>query len=542
LKKSQIYCFLGGILMKKCIAVLCVLFLAGAMAFAGGQSQRGAGSGSPKGQPVQINVEVFDRGTDGGRSDVTTNNWTSWIQEKLLKEENIAVTFVAVSRWDEVPSLNNLMAAGNAPDVCLTYDGNLIVNYRDLGGLYDMQPNIERLMPDLKRFLGPDSSLPGKDLIYRNQDTETKQVFSIPARRMNVAMDGTFIRKDWLDKLGLAIPKTTQEFYDTMLAFKEKDPGGVGKEKMMPFTLLSNFHMGVDTIPDSFVDPNLSRKDMWINEIAGRRYLWPGYKEGIRFMNKMYNAGLINRDFPLNTAAQDLERDVKSGLAGCYIRDWDHAYRDSPGIYQDLVKNIPTAELVPIDPFTNSRGVATRRAHDPAGVNFFIPAFSKNPEAAMRYVNWLSRDENKRFLQIGPEGVTHDIVSGVPKLKPAAGLWIQNSPQNLDYTISVNGLDVGDPELNIKVLANSYTVPAHLIIDAYNMATKNTWNIPVIPVTLSAAGPYAATLADKGNQLITEAITCAPGQFDRVWDAGIADWMASGGQVILEERKAKYIE
>jgi hypothetical protein len=57
-----------------------------------------------------------------------------------------------------------------------------------------MQPNIESLMPDLKKFLGPDPSLPGKDLIYRNQDIDTKQVFFIPARRMNVALNGVFIR------------------------------------------------------------------------------------------------------------------------------------------------------------------------------------------------------------------------------------------------------------------------------------------------------------------------------------------------------------
>jgi putative aldouronate transport system substrate-binding protein len=525
--------------------MLWVLFLAGMMVFTGCRRQQGSGegqAGSAKGPPVKISVEVFDRGTDGGRSDVTKNNWTDWIQEKLLNEENIEVTFVAVSRWDEVPALNNLMAAGAAPDVCLTYDANLIASYRDLGGLYDMQPNIESLMPDLKKFLGPDPSIPGRDLIYRNQDIDTKQVFFIPARRMNVALNGVFIRKDWLDKLGLGLPKTTQEFFDVMLAFKEQDPGGVGRENVMPFTMLSNFHMGVDIIPDSFVDVNLSPKEKWINEIASRHYLWSGYKEGIRYLNQMYNAGLINRDFPLNTAAQDLERDVKSGLAGCYIRDWDHAYRDSPGIYQDLLKNVPTAELVPIDPFTNSGGAASRQAYDPAGVNFIIPSFSQNPEAAMRYVNWLSRDENKRFLQIGPEGTTYDMVDGVPKLKPATGLWIQNSPQNIDYTISINGLDVGDPELNIKVLANSYTVPPQLIVDAYNMATKNTWTVPVVPVTLSAAGPYAASLQDKGNQLLTEAITRPPGQFDRIWDMGIADWMASGGQAILEEREAKYIE
>jgi hypothetical protein len=83
--------------MKRRFITLWVLLLMGMTAFAGSQRQGGQ-SASSMSPPVQISVEVFDRGTDGGRTDVTKNNWTGWIQEKLLKEENIAVTFVAVSR------------------------------------------------------------------------------------------------------------------------------------------------------------------------------------------------------------------------------------------------------------------------------------------------------------------------------------------------------------------------------------------------------------------------------------------------------------
>ncbi|HPU63304.1 MAG TPA: hypothetical protein PK304_04055, partial [Mobilitalea sp.] len=140
----------------------------------------------------EITVEVFDRGTDGGKTDPTNNYYTDWIKQKCLEELNLGVTFVAVSRWEETDQLNNLMAAGTAPDVCLTYSGDLIAHYRDLGGLTDLAPYIETLLPDLKEFLGPDLALPGRDMIYRNMDTETGAVYSIPARRMNVAQVGTF--------------------------------------------------------------------------------------------------------------------------------------------------------------------------------------------------------------------------------------------------------------------------------------------------------------------------------------------------------------
>ena len=109
------------------------------------------------------------------------------------------------------------MAASSAPDVCLTYSTSLISNYRDLGGLVDLAPYIDSLLPDLKAFLGPDLSVPGRDMIVRDLIPETGAVYSIPARRMNPAGANTFIRKDWLDKLGLPLPTTTQEFYDALL-------------------------------------------------------------------------------------------------------------------------------------------------------------------------------------------------------------------------------------------------------------------------------------------------------------------------------------
>jgi putative aldouronate transport system substrate-binding protein len=525
--------------MKRIIMGILVILISSVFAFAGGQS--GSSAPAAKG-PVAITVEVFDRGTDGGRSDPVNNNWTKWIQEKVLKDENISVTFIPVPRSNETTALNNLMAAGNPPDVCLTYSGDLINNYRDLGGLVDLAPSIDTLLPDLKKFLGPDMALPGRDFIRRNLDTDTGKIFSIPSRRMNTARIGTFIRKDWLDKLGLPLPKTPQEFYDALLAFKEKDPGGVGVNNVIPFTMTRDVRWRAGNLLDSFVDPNLSDRDRWVNSVVNRSYLLPGYKEGVRFLNKMYNAGLIDRDFPLAVDETPGDNLFKSGVVGSYIGNWDQVYRDSPGLYRDLKTNVPTAEVVAIDPFTDSRGITAKTSYDAAGVNFFIPASAKNPEAALRYINWLARFENYNFLQIGPEGIVHDMVDGIPKLKAGPGLWIQNSPQNIDYTIHINGLDLGDETKNARALASSYTVDPALIVNAYDLAMKNARAAMVVPVTLSAAGPYTQTLTDKGDVWMAEAITCPPAQFDQVWNTNLADWLASGAQVIIDERKEKYIE
>jgi putative aldouronate transport system substrate-binding protein len=522
--------------MKRIMMGMLIILISSGFVFARGQS---GGSSSAAGQAAEITVEVFNRGTDGGRTDPTNNNWTKWIQEKILKEENIKVTFVSIPRTEEIPALTNLMAAGTPPDICLTYTESFAAQYRDLGGLYDMAPRAEALLPDLKKFLGPDQALPGRDLMYRYMING--KVFYIPARRANVAHRGTFIRKDWLDKLGLPLPKTTQEFYEALKAFKEKDPGGIGSARVIPITSNKGTWFQFGNLAETFVDPNISDRDRWVYTVVDRTYLYPGYKEGVRFLNKMYNEGLIDPDFPLQSADDPVWDLIKSGRVGAYSHNWDQVYRDSPGMLRDLQKNVPGAEMVPIDPFTNSRGVTYKSSHDAVGVLYFIPASSKNPEAAMRYLNWLARDENRIFLQIGPEGILHDMVNGVPRIKAATGLWIQNSPQNIDYTLMINGLDLGDPDKSAQALAFSYTVDPQLIVDAYAMSMANAKPLPVVPdVALTAAGPYVQTLQDKGDVLMAESITCPAAQFDRVWDAGIADWLASGAQAILNERIAKY--
>jgi putative aldouronate transport system substrate-binding protein len=524
--------------MKLCkffILSVTLFSMTAAILFAGGQ---GGGSAGTKPVASSISVEVFDRGTDGGRSDPTNNNWTTWIREKLLKDENIDITFVAIPRGQEGPGLTTMMAAGDAPDISISYDTGLVTTFSIQGGLVDMNPYVDSLMPDLKEWLGDDEALPGKKLIYRLLDRQTDKLYAVPARRTVLPREGLFIRKDWLDKLGLPLPTTTEEFYNTMVAFKEKDPGGVGKEKVIPFAVL-NTHTAFMMIRGAFLDPNLSDKDLWINGYLMQN----GEKEAARFLNRMYNAGLIDRDFPLydndTTPSENL---VKSGIVGSFSRDWDYAYRDSPGIFTMLRQNISTAVLEPISPFANSQGKTPREIYDPAGIYSFIPVYSKAPEAAMRYLNWLARIENCNFLQIGPEGIVHDIVDGVPQLRAASGLWIQNSSYNMDYTFPHNGLNLGDAAKNMKALTKGYRPEfADLVNKAYTLAMKDGKPYPVVPVTLTAGVAHTATLSGKENSLKVTAITCPPEQFDRIWDEGIKDWLASGGQAVIDERRAKYI-
>jgi putative aldouronate transport system substrate-binding protein len=490
--------------------------------------------------PSKITVEIFDRGNVGG-TDPTDNYYTDWIKEKVLADLNIEVEFVAISRWEETDQLNNLMAAGTAPDVCFTYSGELVTNYGLQGGLVDMTPYVDEFLPDLKEFLGPDLALPGRDMIMRRQDTDTLEMYSVHARRMNVAQVGTFIRKDWLDALDLGIPQTRDEFVDALRAFKENDPGNVGADKIIPFTMTNDVRWRASTLLESFVDPTISDEDRWVNSVADRQFLLPGYKEGFRLLNQMYNEGLIDPEFALYTDDTASDNLIKSGVVGAFIHNWDQPYRDTPGLLRDLLVNVPDAEIIAIDPFVNSEGKTMKGLYDAAGLNIIIPSFSKNIEGALQYINWMAIFENRNYLQIGDEGVTHELVDGVPKLITVEGEKIMNSPQNIDYTFVINGLDLGSDELNALAVPNAYTWPAEMIVDAYNNSMKDGRPAIIVPVTIESAGPVNEVLVDKGETLMAQSVTAAPDMFDRIWDAGIEDWLNSGAATVIAERAEKYI-
>jgi putative aldouronate transport system substrate-binding protein len=496
------------------------------------------------GKQASIRVLIFDRGTDGGKTNPIDNKWTEWISKKLLQDENIVIEFVPVPRSQEEQSLVNLMAAGNPPDVCYTYSTDNITNWADQGGIFDVSPYLDSTLKDLKAFLGPDPTLPGKHLITRNMNAKSGQVFSMPGRRMNVARLNTFIRKDWLDKLGLPVPKTIQEYYNALVAFKERDPGKVGKNRVIPYIVTQDVRWSAGSILESFIDPNISIKDRWVNTVVERYALIPNYKEGVRFLNTMYNAGLIDPDFPLYNDDEKMNNLIKSGVVGSFGHNWDQIFRDSERLLTDLIKNVPDAQWIAVDCMTASDGITHKISYDPAGVNYFIPIASKNPDAAMRYLNWLSQFENYDFIQIGPEGIVHNMIDGVPKLIPGApDGWIQNSAQNIDYTPIMNGLFLKTEEESIKALATSYPWPAEMVMTAYNVAMTNAKPSPIIVPSspLVTAGPLNQTLQDKAKAFYVQAIRAAPNNFDKTWDSAITDWLTTGGETIRKERAEKYV-
>jgi len=520
--------------MKKISLVLVILLMATAFVF--GQRTPAAPAAAPLAPTGKLTVMVFDRGSDGGRTQAHNNEWTRWIQTKVKQDLNIDITFVPVGRWSEGDDVTNMMASNSAPDLCYTYNLGMIESFRDQGGIMDLAPYVNTYLPDLKKLLGADPSFPGKELVYRDADIRTGRIFSIPSYRVVIAQRNIFIRKDWLDKLGMGVPVNFEQLYTALKAFRDRDPGGVGRNRVVPFGVNEDVRWGLADLIHHFFPNNLSDRDRWINQVADRFITMPGYKRGVQEMNKWYNENLIFKDFALMRTADDFYNQIKSGVVGAFCQNWDFPYRPDINITEDLRRNVAGAEYVPIS-VTNNKQVM-----DKPGLRIFIPNFSPNKDAALKYLNWLAKQENYSFLQLGREGVNHRMVNNIPQTiaAPAGHQWIQNSPNNIDLTMPMNGVELGSDELNGRALVFSYgNTPPQVISNAYQTSVRLARG-PAVWQATTRVNQYNGDLREKADELIALAIMARPQDFNRVWDNGIRDWMRSGGQEVINERTSLY--
>ena len=521
--------------MRKLWLVLVIFMMATAMLFAGGGGQQTTTTASGG----AIRVEIFDRGTDGGRSLAYDNAWTKWVIEKVKKDLNIDVTFVPVGRWSEETDLVNLIAAGNAPDLCYTYNGGNVANFRNQGGLLDLAPYIDQYLPDLKTLLGADPAITGQDFINRQKDVNTGAIYSIQAARVALAQRNIFIRKDWLDALRMPMPTSIEQFYTTLTAFRARAtelPGGLTQARVVPFMTGDDIRWSLADFMNHFMNSQTDR-ERWIRDIYESNFMVPGYKNGVQEMNKWYNENLIYRDFPLITTETDSNNILKSGVAGAFAGNWDSPFRVDTQINADLARNVAGAEFVPVD-----LNLKNKSMMDKAGLYMFVPASSKNPIGALRYLNWLARPENYRFLQIGEVNVNHILENGAPRIfaMPANHPWIQNSAQNIDMTMPMNGVQMGNDTLNARVLALGYGAIATSVIEnAYAISVKGA-RAPMIYIATTTVTQYSQTLVDKRKTLLAQSVTAATAQFSATYDRLYADWLASGAQQVYDERARLY--
>ncbi|NMA83549.1 MAG: extracellular solute-binding protein [Epulopiscium sp.] len=343
------------------------------------------------------------------------------IVKETEEATNIKINWIEVpqSSWKE--KTNIAFASGDLPDVFASGGIDTALHYEQFLILDDLieqyAPNVQKILEDPRYAQGlkaPDGKihqLPGGDEAFNNQ------------------MDKTlWINQAWLDTLGLKMPTTTDEFYDVLKAFKEKDPNGNGKADEIPLTFqgITTWATGMSNLFGPFgVLETGSHVFMDGDKVvfAAREQ---GYYDALQWMHKLFKEGLIDQEAFSHSAEQYGSKAKGKDIIGATVN-----WRPDVTVGPELGDNY--THVVPLKGPEGKQMVSLNNIVRTSG--FGITTACKNPEALIRwydYINssmemtlkWSRGVENEHWKKV--EG---DKFMFTPENRPAdvnAGEWKNN--------------------------------------------------------------------------------------------------------------------
>ncbi|MFC4809928.1 extracellular solute-binding protein [Paenibacillus sp. GCM10023250] len=374
----------------------------------GGGSQTGnasAGPADPFGkyaEPVELavgqKVDPSDKSLPAG--DTPENNqFTRYIKDNLNIDVTDAFT-ASPTNYDQKVSLS--ISSNDLPDA-------MIVNAQQLRSMYE-NGQLADLTEAFGQYASPALKRVLQDSNKRALDTVTfdGKIMALPQAE-DAGIHEMWIRKDWLDKLGLEPPKTMADLEKVAEAFVKQDPDGDGKADTIGIAgpsssgkMYANF---LDSANNLYgFDPIFSAygayPGYWVKDADGNPAYGstlPQTKEALGKLRDLYAKGLIDPQMAIRT---DSGESIVSGQTGMFFAPWWMGY----GPLTDAVKQDPKANwqayALPLD----AEGRFSPHLSAPAGQFVVISKDYKHPEAVIKLQNLLLRDENQFDLAKGSIG------------------------------------------------------------------------------------------------------------------------------------------
>lgn len=314
---------------------------------------------------------------------------------EMEKLTGMKLTFDTPAVESYLTKKNLAFASGEVPDIF--FSGPLTANDevvygQEQGVLIPLEGLIDKYAPNLKQILKDNPE------VRSSITLPDGHIYSLP-RINNVTRDlatsKLWINKKWLEKLNLQMPKSTDDLYHILKAFKENDPNGNGKADEIAFTSIK-----ISDIRPFLLGAfgELASGTSYISVIDGKLRFYPaqpGYKEMLVYLNKLHKEGLLDNE----TYAQSNQQLTAKGNAGLL------GVLQSGGGAFTVVGTDKNDDYTLIPPLTspvNSTLMYPKSSNVTRGL-FSITNKNKYPEATIRWIDYFYSDEGSVLSVFGKE-------------------------------------------------------------------------------------------------------------------------------------------
>ncbi|MHB1453844.1 MAG: extracellular solute-binding protein [Saccharofermentanales bacterium] len=385
----------------------------------GSASQDSAGSSSAAGNSAAESLKVNQTGfpiISGGKlqisimiprqagmpADYETLDFTKKYQEMT----GIDIKFIVIGEGEQFEKKQAAISSGNVPDIFAIYSAVFtsgeIYKYAKEGLFVEVGSKLAKWAPNISKTL---ASVPAAKSSSTLSDGK---IYSLPNLVSPAYGQHWVINKKWLTELGLAMPKTIDEFYNVLKMFKSGDPNGNNQADEQGFAM---WEWNPNMWNPWGLDLNWY-KQMSVDE-TGKVAVGPlttNFREGIRFWNKCYNEGLVYKK-AIGANYTEFQAILAQGKVGCFIWPWPQTC-------------ISEAQLYDYVPFAFPKGNNT--GNFKAGVSTYsngvtpnsviITKSCKSVEAALRFLDYFYTPEGAMLKSYGAPGTYYNIIAGKFKM------------------------------------------------------------------------------------------------------------------------------
>lgn len=317
------------------------------------------------------------KGTPYESDNAINNVWTRYLKNKLNVQNEIA--FEANDGTDYQQKVSMAIVSGEIPDIMVVPDRETLVQLYENDLIEDLTSAYENTASD--RIKEIYDSYDGRVLDTAKFDDK---LMALPTTEISHGPGVLWLRKDWMDKLGLSEPKTMEDIEHILTQFVEKDPGGNGAGKTIGLVVDNEQPVGISggqyEINNIFALYGAFPKQ-WIDDGSGKTVygsIQPEMKPALAKVADMYKKGLIDRQFAVRTS-DDRKALLTSGKSGSFLDNWWGSWTVA-----DSLKLNPDAEWVPYVAPQSEDGSVTMFTGKPTSSYLVVRKGFSHPEAAIK--------------------------------------------------------------------------------------------------------------------------------------------------------------
>ncbi|MDF2927373.1 MAG: hypothetical protein K0R57_6287 [Paenibacillaceae bacterium] len=350
----------------------------------------------------KITATIYERGNvPNGMGTIEENMWSKWTNEKGPND----IKFTAVPRWESSQKLNVLFASGSAPDLIFEFGTGIRNSLFAQKQLMPLDDLIEKNSTVYKALLQKYPQLKKAGIKSDGKLYEVGRINEV------YPLSSVFIRQDWLDKLGLQMPKTTEEMIAVAKAFTEKDPDGNGKNDTYGIAGIQSGGMGG---PIRYM---FNANWVNVNDKNELQFGLDNMKLQAQFKRDLYEAGVMDKDFLTDKDGSKAAQDFLNGKVG--IMSWmtnDFSAFAAKEL-ATFMKNVPGGKLSILPLPKSPVGRYTVVWNNPVQMTAVVNAKAKEPEAVIRQIDFLAKPETGNVFRYGIEGTHYKLdANGKPTI------------------------------------------------------------------------------------------------------------------------------